>query len=66
MDWRVAYKNAIQTRNGLGMQDNGDMIKDKAACQKLSETNTPLVDEGIKELHAGINLRPAMTTPCRT
>ena len=47
VDWRVAYRNAIQTRNGLGMQDNGDMIKDKAACQKLAEVNAPLVDEGI-------------------
>jgi tetratricopeptide (TPR) repeat protein len=58
VDWRVAYKNAIQTRNGLGLQDNGDMIKDKAACQKLAEQNAPLVDEGIKELQAAINIRP--------
>ena len=59
IDWRVAYRNAIATRNGLGLQDNGDMIKDKAACQKLAETNGPLVDEGIKELQQAINLRPA-------
>jgi tetratricopeptide (TPR) repeat protein len=59
IDWRVAYRNAIATRNGLGLQDNGDMIKDKAACQKLVETNGPLVDEGIKELQQAINLRPA-------
>src|SRR3984957_20226831 len=48
IDWRVAYRNAIAVRNGLGMQDNGDMIKDKAACQKLAEQNGPIVDEGIK------------------
>src|ERR1700728_2145964 len=59
VDWRVAYKNASQVRNSLGMQDNGDMIKDKAACQKLSEQNTPFVDEGIKELQQPGNLRPA-------
>jgi tetratricopeptide (TPR) repeat protein len=59
IDWRLAYKNAIATRNGLGMQDNGDMIKDKSACQKLAETNGPLVDEGIKELQQAVNLRPA-------
>ena len=35
IDWRLAYKNAIQTRNSLGMQDNGDMIKDKAACARI-------------------------------
>ncbi len=58
IDWRVAYRNAIQVRNGLGMQDNGDMIKDKAACQKLAEQNGPIVDEGIKELQQAINLRP--------
>ena len=58
VDWRVAYKNAIATRNSLGLQDNGDMIKDKAACQKLAEVNAPLVDEGIKELLKAIELRP--------
>jgi len=40
------------------MQDNGDMIKDKAACQKLAEQNGPIVDEGIKELQQAVNLRP--------
>lgn len=58
VDWRVAYKNAIATRNGLGLQDNGDPIKDKAACAKLATTNAPLVDEGIKELQKAIDLRP--------
>jgi tetratricopeptide (TPR) repeat protein len=58
VDWRVAYKNAIQVRQGLGLQDNGDPIKDKGACQKLAEQNGPIVDEGIKELQAAINLRP--------
>ena len=58
IDWRVAYRNAIQTRNSLGMQDNGDMIKDKAACQKLAADNGPTVDEGIKELQQAVNLRP--------
>src|ERR1700749_2809247 len=58
IDWRVAYRNAIQTRNSLGMQDNGDMIKDKAACQKLAEQNGPIVDEGIKELQQGSQVRP--------
>jgi tetratricopeptide (TPR) repeat protein len=58
IDWRVAYRNAIATRNALGLQDNGDMIKDKAACQKLVEQNGPLVDEGIKELQTAVDLRP--------
>jgi tetratricopeptide (TPR) repeat protein len=59
IDWRLAYRNAIQTRNSLGMQDNGDMIKDKAACQALQEKNQDLVSEGIQNLQQAINLRPA-------
>jgi tetratricopeptide (TPR) repeat protein len=58
IDWRLAYKNAIAARNALGMQDNGDMIKDKKACQALSDQNSALVDEGIKELQQAIQLRP--------
>jgi tetratricopeptide (TPR) repeat protein len=58
IDWRVAYRNAIATRTSLGLQDNGDPIKDKAACQKLAEQNAPLVDEGIKSLQQAVNLRP--------
>jgi tetratricopeptide (TPR) repeat protein len=58
IDWRVAYRNAIATRTSLNLQDNGDPIKDKAACQKLAELNAPLVDEGIKSLQQAVNLRP--------
>jgi tetratricopeptide (TPR) repeat protein len=59
IDWRLAYRNAISTRNSLNLQDNGDPIKDKAACQKLSDENTPLVTEGIQSLQKAITLRPA-------
>lgn len=59
IDWRQAYKNAIATRNSLNMQDNGDMIKDKNACQMLAQENTPLVTEGIQSLQRAISLRPA-------
>jgi len=58
VDWRVAYKNAIQARQGIGLQDNGDPIKDKAVCQKLQGVNQPLVDEGIQELQKAVDLRP--------
>jgi tetratricopeptide (TPR) repeat protein len=58
IDWRVAYRNAIATRTSLNLQDNGDPIKDKAACAKLAELNAPLVDEGIKSLQQAVNLRP--------
>lgn len=59
IDWRLAYRNAIATRNSLNMQDNGDMIKDKAACAKLQQQNEPLVTEGIGALQKAIDLRPA-------
>ena len=59
IDWRQAYRNAIQTRNGLNMQDNGDMIKDKKACAALQDQNTPLVTEGIQQLQQAVDLRPA-------
>jgi tetratricopeptide (TPR) repeat protein len=58
IDWRLAYKNAIAARNALGMQDNGDMIKDKKACAALQGQNTELVNEGIKNLQQAVNLRP--------
>jgi tetratricopeptide (TPR) repeat protein len=59
IDWRLAYKNAITARTGLGMQDNGDPIKDKNACQQLATQNTDLVSQGIDSLQKAIALRPA-------
>jgi tetratricopeptide (TPR) repeat protein len=59
IDWRLAYRNAIATRNSLNMQDNGEMIKDKAACAKLQGQNEPLVTQGIGALQKAIDLRPA-------
>jgi tetratricopeptide (TPR) repeat protein len=50
IDWRVAYRNAIQVRNSLGMQDNGDMIKDKAACQKEAIKLRPGYDDAMSYL----------------
>jgi hypothetical protein len=58
IDWRITYKNAIATRTGLGMQDNGDPIKDKDACQKLAALNTDMVNQGIDALQKAIALRP--------
>ncbi len=58
IDWRLAYKNAITVRTGLGLQDNGDPIKDKKACQDLAAQNTDLVTQGIDSLQKAIALRP--------
>jgi tetratricopeptide (TPR) repeat protein len=59
IDWRLAYKNAIAVRTGLGLQDNGDPIKDKNACQQLAGQNTDLVTQGIDSLQKAIALRPS-------
>jgi tetratricopeptide (TPR) repeat protein len=58
IDWTMAYKNAITMRNSLNLQDNGDPIKDKSACQKLKSENTDYVNEGIQNLQQAIDLRP--------
>lgn len=59
IDWRLAYKNATAVRSGLGLQDNGDPIKDKDACQKLVTENSDIVDQGIDALQKAIALRPS-------
>jgi len=57
IDWTVAYKNAIPVRQSLGMQDNGDPIKDKKACAALAEKNGPIIQEGMDALNKAIQLR---------
>lgn len=59
IDWNLAYKNAIAARSALGMQDNGDPIKDKAACKALQDKNTDLVNQAIDYLQKAIALRPS-------
>lgn len=58
IDWTLAYKNAIPVRQGLGMQDNGDPIKDKKACADLAQKNGPLIQEGMDALNKAIQLKP--------
>lgn len=58
IDWTLAYKNAIPVRKGLGLEDNGDPIKDKKACADLQAENAPLVQEGLDYLQQAIQIRP--------
>ena len=58
IDWTLAYKNAIPVRTSLGLQDNGDPIKDKKACADLAAKNGPLVQEGLDYLMQAVQLRP--------
>ena len=52
IDWRLAYKNAITVRTGLGLQDNGDPIKDKKCLPSNSLRKTPIWS-------------PKASTPCK-
>lgn len=58
IDWTVAYKNAIPVRQSLGLQDNGDPIKDKKACAALAEKNGPIIQEGLDALNKAVQLKP--------
>ncbi len=58
IDWTVAYKNALPVRQSLGLQDNGDAIKDKKACAALAEKNAPLIQEGLDYLQKAIQIKP--------
>jgi tetratricopeptide (TPR) repeat protein len=57
IDWTLAYKNAIPVRQGLGLHDNGDPIKDKKACADLAEKNTPIIQEGLASLTKATQLK---------
>lgn len=59
IDWRDAYKNAITTRAGVGLHDDGKMITDKKACASLKTQNADLVSNGIASLKKAIELRPS-------
>ncbi len=59
IDWTLAYKNAIPVRKSLGLQDNGDAIKDKKVCATLQLQNGPLIQEGLDYLMQSVQLRPS-------
>jgi tetratricopeptide (TPR) repeat protein len=61
IDWRLAYRNAVETLKGVGMQDDGagNVKMPKKACQELVQKNTPLVNEGLEYLHKAIDIRPS-------
>lgn len=59
IDWTLAYKNALPARRSLGLQDNGDPIKDKKVCADLQSENGALVQEGLDYLNQAVQLRPS-------
>jgi tetratricopeptide (TPR) repeat protein len=60
IDWREAYRNAVQALHDVNMQDDGqgNPKMPKQACQALVAKNTPLVNEGIEYLTKAIQIRP--------
>jgi tetratricopeptide (TPR) repeat protein len=61
IDWRLAYRNAVEALKGVGMQDDGagNVKMPKKVCQELVEKNTPLVNEGLEYLHKAVDIRPS-------
>jgi tetratricopeptide (TPR) repeat protein len=61
IDWRLAYRNAVQALKDVGMQDDGqgNIKMPKKTCQELVDKNTPLVNEGLEYLHKAVEIRPS-------
>ncbi len=61
IDWGQARKNSLQVLSAMGATDKGDGNPNipKKECQKLSEQNTPLVQEGMDSLKKAVDLRPS-------
>jgi tetratricopeptide (TPR) repeat protein len=61
IDWRLAYRNAVQALKDVGMQDDGqgNVKMPKKVCQELIAKNTPLVNEGLEYLHKAVEIRPS-------
>ena len=60
VDWMQSYKNAITILAADGLTDdgNGNPKKSKAACQKIKDANTALVDEGLQYLNKAVEINP--------
>jgi tetratricopeptide (TPR) repeat protein len=50
IDWRVAYRNAIATRNGLGMQDNGPLVDEGIKELQQAINLRPAYDDAMSYL----------------
>jgi tetratricopeptide (TPR) repeat protein len=61
IDWRLAYRNAVQALKDVNMQDDGagNVKMPKKTCQELQQKNTALVNEGLDYLHKAVEIRPS-------
>ncbi len=60
IDWRQAYRNAVQVLASAGMTDAGDGNPKlpKAQCATLQQQNTALVTEGLQYMQKALDIRP--------
>jgi tetratricopeptide (TPR) repeat protein len=60
IDWRQAYRNAVQQLATQGLTDDGEgnAKKSKQLCAALQQMNTPLVTEGLQYMQKAIDARP--------
>ncbi len=60
IDWRQAYRNAVQVLASVGMTDAGDGNPKlpKAQCQELVQKNSALVTEGLQYMQKALDIRP--------
>jgi len=60
VNWMQAYKNAITILAADGHTDDGmgNPKMSKAACLKLQQANSALVDQGLQWLHRAIEINP--------
>ncbi len=61
VDWRVAYKNAVEALKAAGLQDAGDgnPKMPKSVCQQIQKVNAQPVAEGLKYLNQAVDVRPS-------
>ena len=60
IDWRQAYRNAVQQLGTENLTDGGEgnPKMSKKLCASLQQTNTPLVTEGLQYMQKAIDVRP--------
>jgi tetratricopeptide (TPR) repeat protein len=61
IDWRQAYRNAVEQLQTEGLTDAGDgnAKMSKKLCAKLQELNAPLVTEGLQYMQKAVEIRPS-------
>jgi tetratricopeptide (TPR) repeat protein len=60
IDWRQAYRNAVQVLSTQGLTDSGDgnPKMSKQTCAKMQEENSALVSEGLQYMQKAVDIRP--------